>query len=165
MNIQSQNKWSKSLFLPPPLPAMHPTTSSSLLVSDISDSDVDSEGELSSSEEMPSGTRYKVADKRLFCVHCVTVYCLYCMYSDSSVAEGSSGSAEMEDERREKVRKKRQRKRKQRWLVRAELDHAHRKRLRRGRMVRFPQGEQGKWVTVLSHQICTRSAQSFPNKG
>ena len=87
------------------------------------------------------------------------------MCSDSSLAVDSSSSGEEKDERREKVRKKRQRKRKQRWLVRAELDHAHRKRLRRGRMVRFPQGEQGKWVTVLSHQICTLTSQTFPNKG
>ena len=77
----------------------------------------------------------------------------------------SSNSGGAEGERRERLRKKRQQKRKRRWLVRAELDHAQRKRLRRGRIVRFPLGEQGKWVTVLSHQICTLPCPGYRDKG
>ena len=53
------------------LPAMRPTTSSSLLVSDISDSDVDSGGEPSSCEEMASG-----ADSRLHGGRQTSVLCL-----------------------------------------------------------------------------------------
>ena len=63
--------------------------------------------------------------------------------SESSLDMDSSNSGGAEGETRERLREKRQQKRKQRWLVRAELDHAQRKRLRRGRIVRFPLGEQG----------------------
>ena len=76
--------------------------------------------------------------------------------SKLSLAMDCSNSGGAEDKRREGLKKKCQPKRKRQWLVRVELDHTQCKRLWRGRIVGFPLGKQGKWVTVLSHHICTR---------
>jgi len=162
---------------------------SSLPVSDSSDSDVESGGEPPSSEGLASSSESRFVyttilerfphhrqctivmlyDNKfqllILAVLCCLVSSAVVFPSESSLDMDSSNSGGAEGERRERLRKKRQEKRKRRWLVRAELDHAQRKRLRRGRIVRFPLGEQGKWVTVLSHQICTLPCPGYRDKG
>jgi len=99
-----------------------------------------------------------------FAVLCYLVSFATVFLSESSLDMNSSNSRGEQD-KRERLRKKRQQKRKRRWLVRAELDHAQRKRLWRRRIVRFPLGEQKKLVTVLFHQICTLPCPGYRDKG